>query len=110
MYTTNTVNEQWKNTRSLKMWTEHWDAFLHLHNISAKKLDGETRKSHECQLKNPKEPQKIEELLKFIEARCMLLDMSKTHHISRAAATKTTEKGTKNQLQFVQWAAWHNKM
>lgn len=57
---------------NLNVETQNWDALIT--HILAKKLDNETRKGYECQLKNPKEPQKTDDLLKYIEARFMALE------------------------------------
>lgn len=57
---------------NLNVQTENWDALIT--HILIKKLDNETRKGYECQLTNPKEPQKTADLLKYMESRFMALE------------------------------------
>lgn len=66
------VYEYLKAIENLNVATDNWDALIT--HILVKKLDNETRKSYECQLDKPKEPQKVAELLKFIESRFMALE------------------------------------
>lgn len=66
------VFECLKAIENLGIPIESWDAIIS--HIVVKKLDNETRKSYECQLKQPKEPQKVDELLAFMEARFMALE------------------------------------
>lgn len=67
-----TVYECLMGIKNLRVNTENWDALLT--HILIKKLDRETRKYYECQIADPREPQTVENFLKYIEGRFMALE------------------------------------
>lgn len=56
---------------NLKVNTDNWDAILT--HVLIQKLDKDTRKHYECQLAEPRAPQKIKHFLQYIESRFMAL-------------------------------------
>lgn len=94
------VYECLRAIENLNVATENWDALLT--HILVKKLDNETRKSYECQLKKPKEPQSMNELLKFIESRFMALET----YESTEAANVSTNKNTTRQKEHAKKNAY----
>lgn len=67
-----TVYECLLGVKNLKINIENWDSLLT--HLLIKKLDKETRKHYECQLDDPREPQRVDDFLKYIESRFMALE------------------------------------
>lgn len=85
---------------NLNVATDQWDAIIT--HILVKKLDNETRKSYECQLEKPKEPQKVSELLKFIEARFMALETYEQRDVNNTVQGKNSAQQNKNKKHAYQ--------
>lgn len=94
------VYECLKAIENLNVPTENWDALIT--HILVKKLDNETRKSYECQLKQPKEVQKVDELLKFIESRFMALETYEQKEVLTVNQNKNTPQQKKEKRNAFQ--------
>lgn len=67
-----TVYECIQGIGNLDVNTDGWDALLTY--LLIKKLDKETRKHYECQLKDPRTPPTVKDFLSYIESRFMALE------------------------------------
>lgn len=73
-----TVYESIMAIANLGIDMKSWDPFLT--HIIIKKLDSASHMSYECQLTNVKEPQRLDELLKFIEGHFLALESAGTRN------------------------------
>lgn len=69
-----TTNETILAIRNLGLDTSTWDPFIN--HILLGKLHRDTIKHYECQLKNIKETESLQEFLKYIESRCLAIQSS----------------------------------
>lgn len=82
-----TLRECLHALNNLEVDTSTWDSILSI--IILKKVDCETHRLYEASLKNPREIQSAEELLKFIESRFHALETSKQPRNTKERDTKS---------------------
>lgn len=97
-----TVFECMMGIANLKIDTNNWDAIIT--HILIKKFDKDTRKHYECQLTEPRKPQTIKELLKYIEARFMSLEAYEPRRESNREQQNKQNNGNKNKANTMNTA------